>query len=534
MRKFTLFAFITLIILGLVFLGTGYTLAQRGNFSPDSPAFPFQKFSEQQMLALLQDPLPRAEYALQLLERRKVALSNLVGSPAEIAALQELNQALDQAILSIAEAPQAGLEGLKTRLALLLLDIETILSRLAVNPASVSELYAAVQGKVLALEKMVGNFAESANAPVPTPETNLLVNPLPTQPASATPEATPIQGLIDPMMVQFPPGSPGAEHQFFPLSGKHAELTCQSCHIDGNYADMKNQCADCHAKVLPAGHYPGLCSDCHFSTTWLEIEYQHDLLVASNCQLCHQKNQPLDHYNGQCSACHNVRAWLPANFNHQVAMATNCRNCHLDNRPNNHYDGQCSACHTTRAWLPANFNHTGQADCQSCHSDDRPSNHYRGQCSACHNTRSWAGATFNHSGQADCQSCHSSDRPANHFSGQCSACHSTSTWQGATFSHQGLKDCNSCHTPPANHWSGQCSQCHSTNGWGSINVSGHGFPMNHGDAGGDCYACHDGAKSNVNCYRCHDRAETEKKHTEEGILDIAGNCLACHPNGEGD
>jgi hypothetical protein len=58
--------------------------------------------------------------------------------------------------------------------------------------------------------------------------------------------------------------------------------------------------------------------------------------------------------------------------------------------------------------------------------------------------------------------------------------------------------------------------------------------MNHGDAGGDCATCHPGNKISVNCYSCHDKGETEKHHNEQGILDIAGRCLECHPDGEKD
>jgi len=57
--------------------------------------------------------------------------------------------------------------------------------------------------------------------------------------------------------------------------------------------------------------------------------------------------------------------------------------------------------------------------------------------------------------------------------------------------------------------------------------------MDHGGAGGDCSACHEGTNKNVNCYRCHNKSETEKHHTEKGILDIAGRCQECHPQGRG-
>ena len=63
-------------------------------------------------------------------------------------------------------------------------------------------------------------------------------------------------------------------------------------------------------------------------------------------------------------------------------------------------------------------------------------------------------------------------------------------------------------------------------------MSGHTFPIDHGDAGGVCSNCHSGTNGTVSCYRCHNKAATEAEHAEEGIYDIAGKCLDCHPDGE--
>ena len=71
----------------------------------------------------------------------------------------------------------------------------------------------------------------------------------------------------------------------------------------------------------------------------------------------------------------------------------------------------------------------------------------------------------------------------------------------------------------------QCSKCHSTNNWNNINVRGHTFPMDHGDASGVCSKCHNGTKVNVDCYKCHDKTSTIEKHNEEGITGINGRGL---------
>jgi hypothetical protein len=352
----------------------------------------------------------------------------------------------------------------------------------------------------------------------------------------------------------------------------HSPVSWSAISFDHTLAGTDN-CLSCHRGDKPANHFSGPCSACHTVSTWQPAGFNHQVAGASDCQSCHRSDRPAYHYNGQCSTCHNTNGWSGASFSHQGL--TDCQSCHTDDRPANHYSGQCSDCHSTNGWGGASFSHQGLTDCQSCHADDRPANHFSGQCSDCHNTNGWGGASFSHQGLTDCQFCHADDRPASHYSGQCSACHSTSGWGGANFSHQGLTDCQSCHADdrPANHFGGQCSDCHSTNGWGgasfshqgltdcqschaddrpanhwqgqcsqchrpdswqTIQLANHTFPANHGSANGRCASCHTVPETSVNCYVCHDPARMEAKHAEEGIFDIAGRCLSCHPTGRED
>ncbi len=529
MRRFLLISLIILAVLAILFIGAGTGLAEVGPFHPGQTLFPLQRFAEQQRARLIGSPTQQAHFYLDLLARRSDELSAATGGATETAALVALNEALDQAVVAIGNAPEAGLEQIKIRLAGFVVKIESALAGLSRAPTEEPVLYAEMQAEISSLRNMVGALL-TAQASSTESESQEAANPTPDPAVS-----TPVEGT--PLAVAFPEGSSGAQHAFFPLSGKHATLTCTSCHINGVYAGTPNQCAICHEKWIPAAHYPGDCATCHIPTSFKDIQFDHLLAEATNCIGCHAQVKPLNHFSGLCSACHNTQAWKPANFNHQAANATNCQSCHASNRPANHYTGQCSSCHNTRAWRPANFNHqaANATNCQSCHTNDRPVNHYAGQCSNCHSTNSWKGARFDHGGQTDCQSCHASDRPANHFSGQCSSCHTTNSWKGAHFSHDGLKDCQSCHTPPGEHWNGQCSNCHEAGGnWNNVHVNGHPFPMDHGNAGGNCYACHNGPKPAVNCYTCHNPAETEKHHAEEGIIDIAGRCLECHQGGEKD
>ena len=339
MRRFLLTSLIILAVLAILFIGAGTGLAEVGPFHPGQTLFPLQHFAEQQRARLIGSPTQQAHFYLDLLARRSDELSASTGSPTETAALVALNEALDQAVVAIGNAPEAGLEQIKIRLAGLVVKIEAALAGLNRAPTEEPVLYAEMQAEISSLRNMVGAFL-TAQASSTESESQEAANPTPDPAAS-----TPVEGT--PLAVAFPEGSGGAQHAFFPLTGKHATLTCTSCHINGVYAGTPNQCAICHEKWISAEHYPGDCATCHIPTSFKDIQFDHLLAEATNCIGCHDRVKPLNHFSGLCSACHNTQAWKPANFNHQVANATNCQSCHTNNRPANHYTGQCSSCHNT-------------------------------------------------------------------------------------------------------------------------------------------------------------------------------------------
>ncbi len=145
---------------------------------------------------------------------------------------------------------------------------------------------------------------------------------------------------IDPRAVSFLPGSNGAEHAFFPLTGSHAQLECEACHAEGRFSGTPNQCESCHNNVKPARHFTGDCAACHSTNTWQEIHFDHAAAGTKDCLSCHTRNRPANHFPGQCSSCHTTRAWRPASFSHQGL--TDCASCHTKNKPANHFPGQCS------------------------------------------------------------------------------------------------------------------------------------------------------------------------------------------------
>ncbi|MGW8144277.1 MAG: hypothetical protein ACWGN2_07755, partial [Anaerolineales bacterium] len=496
--------------------------------------FPLQDFAEQTRGRLIISDSAQAEYYLDLAMQRTEDLETLGENQLSIVVIGYLNRALDQAIAAIIESPEEDLLSLVEQLRLLVLNIDVAISKSNYLPAEQNVEIENLRAKTATLASILAKFSGK----------DQLVSILGEGQISSDFSLAFAEGAdqnllgIAPQIIEFPEGSPGAEHEFFPLVGEHADLDCLSCHTDAQYAGTPNLCVDCHLEVLPDPHFDSECSLCHSPTSWQDISFDHNMNIAADCQSCHMDDRMSDHYFGQCSACHNTVDWAQVDFNHQAVDTKDCQSCHSDDKPANHYQGQCSLCHNTTNWAQVNFNHEAvkATDCKSCHSNVKPANHYSGQCSACHNTSNWSQANFNHEvvGATDCKSCHSGNKPGNHWGGQCSACHNTNSWSNARFNHGaiGATDCKSCHSgnKPANHFSGQCSQCHTTSSWSGASFN-HSFSMNHGGANGNCSKCHPSGGAKYSCFSCHDQTKMTKKHNEEGISNFGSRCLDCHRRG---
>ncbi len=534
MRRFLLFASLIVILLILAGAGMGIALANSAPFRPGEALFPLQNFSEQATVTLASSQAGKADFLIRLMERRTADLGEVTGTNQEEPVLLALVKALNQAAQAIALMPEKEAASLRSQFAASLRNAHTAISRLVILPVKNPELVAGVQSKIQTLMMLLMGGQPLA---VSAPQAKLTPTALLPIPSLTIVPTAVLTATVSPaLMVYFPPGSPGAIHAFYPLTGGHATLDCVACHTQGIYLGTPSTCSACHAKDEPANHYPGDCSACHTTASWKDIHFDHAVAKATDCVSCHTKDAPANHFSGQCSLCHTTGAWLPATFNHQAVGATDCLSCHTKDKPAGHYDGQCSFCHNTTNWNQATFNHqaVGATDCVSCHSKNAPAGHFSGQCSACHNTSAWLPATFNHQavGATDCISCHTKDKPANHFSGQCSACHSTSAWKPATFNHQaaGATDCAACHAKdaPAGHPGGQCSQCHTTSAW-SPSTFAHSFPISHGGANGNCSTCHPSGYNSYTCFSCHNQQEMADKHS--GVSGYSNDCTSCHPNG---
>ncbi len=206
----------------------------------------------------------------------------------------------------------------------------------------------------------------------------------------------------------------------FPLTGAHAQLSCVSCHVGGNFSLTSTTCVTCHLKDYnnttnpnhQAAGIPQQCDVCHTTTAWTPASFNHNLtgwpLTGAHttvpCASCHIGGQ----YSGTptaCYACHKSDYLSTTDPNHVAAA----------------FPTDCSVCHTTSSWMGATFNHTwfpiysgthaGKwTTCADCHVN--PSNYAVFSCITCH-AHDKATMDAKHSdvrgyvyNSANCYSCH--------------------------------------------------------------------------------------------------------------------------------
>ncbi|HYK89030.1 MAG TPA: hypothetical protein VE398_09680 [Acidobacteriota bacterium] len=352
----------------------------------------------------------------------------------------------------------------------------------------------------------------------------------------------------------------------FPLTGAHASLACNQCHLNNKFSGTPADCTSCHLDAYNSttdpnhslAGFPKDCALCHSTISWQGAVFDHSKTsfpltgahVTVNCSQCH-KNNVFAGTPTQCSACHAADWKATTNPNHAAAgFPQDCTLCHSTTSWNGaifdhsktkfpltgaHVSLQCPACHASGqfAALPAT--------CVSCHLDKFNSttspNHvsagFPQDCSLCHNTTSWAGATFNHNNTPF-------PLTGAHVNVACANCHLNNMFAGTP------TDCYSCHsaeyksaTNPNHQAAGfptTCQTCHTTTAWTGATFNHTWFPTSHGNARGVCSTCHTNANdySVFVCTNCHTQAQTNSRHNGvRGYVYSSPSCYQCHPRGGG-
>ncbi|MEO8099459.1 MAG: hypothetical protein ABI811_17300 [Acidobacteriota bacterium] len=425
----------------------------------------------------------------------------------------------------------------------------------------------------------------------------------------------------------------------FPLTGKHTNASCTSCHIGGKFTGLGTACSTCHLtdfqKTTNPNHvaasFPQTCESCHTTTQWTGARFDHN--TSTKFPLTGK------HTNASCTSCH-----LGGKF---AGLETACSTCHLPDfqkttNPNHvaaSFPQTCESCHTTTQWNGAKFDHntstkfplTGKhtatacaschvggkfaglgTACSTCHMPDfqmttNPNHVAAGfpqTCESCHTTIQWTGATFNHNSStrfpltgkhttASCTSCHvggkfgglgtecatchlaefqkttNPNHAAAGFSQNCSFCHTTSQWLGAQFDHAKTRfpltgkhtastcaschvggkfaglgtACSACHLPDfqkttnPNHAAAgfpqTCETCHTTTQWAGARFDHNTtkFPLTGKHISSTCASCHVGGKFTglgTACATCHlpdFQKTTNPNHVAAGFPQ---SCETCH------
>ncbi len=320
----------------------------------------------------------------------------------------------------------------------------------------------------------------------------------------------------------------------YALAGAHIEVKCVDCHRGNVYAGTPEQCVACHAiDDVHDGGNGAACSDCHTTTTWRGIDFDHlaetgfqlqDGHRGLNCQDCHAREDFKDGLDSTCAGCH------LGEDDHQRRNGTECEACHVatdwsdslfDHGDTNfalqdsHAELYCTACHKDKIDVPLS------TSCAGCHTfDDSHGGQLGEDCGNCHQQTKWhTGIAFDHD---------LSVFPLNgmHAVVPCSSCHDSNQFRDAP------AECVACHRADDVHdgtLADDCSTCHTGNAWQNVTFN-HGtdtdFPLNGAHAVVQCSGCHRDATASLSevpstCGGCH---RTDDVHAGQ----FGSDCAECH------
>jgi hypothetical protein len=318
------------------------------------------------------------------------------------------------------------------------------------------------------------------------------------------------------------------------LTGGHEEVACGDCHRNNQFENAPRACVTCHAiDDTHAGSNGNACSDCHSTSAWSTIGFDHALktgfaLVAGHgsltCNDCHKREDNKDDFSAGCVGCH------ASDDSHQGRHGVECGDCHEPTEwPQAHFNHdstgfslvdaherlRCNSCHTQEISVALD------SSCGSCHQfDDTHAGQLGSSCGSCHTQLDWNNSiAFDHD-------LSSFPLTGLHATVACGACHSSSRFADAPSA------CIDCHGGDDVHEGSlgkACGSCHTSNGW-TLTVFDHDehtdFPLQEGHANVPCTACHIDAANNPGnvpstCGGCH---TTDDVH--DGQFSV--NCGSCH------
>ncbi len=171
------------------------------------------------------------------------------------------------------------------------------------------------------------------------------------------------------------------DHSRYPLTGAHRTTACLGCHVGEQWHGVSTACVSCHVrKDVHRGADGPKCADCHLTTDWRTIRFDHEQVRAFPLRGAHR---PL-----ACVACHAIAA-RPS----RAPVA--CLGCHVKDDVHKGADGpKCESCHSQSTWKVDKFDHarTGFAligyhtrvACVACHPQSVDKVKVGARCIDCH------------------------------------------------------------------------------------------------------------------------------------------------------
>jgi hypothetical protein len=303
----------------------------------------------------------------------------------------------------------------------------------------------------------------------------------------------------------------------FKLTGAHATVTCDACHVGGRYQKTPKSCVGCHATDDEHRGARGPdCAKCHVTKEWKTAKYDHLKETGFELQGAHARIT--------CEACHR-------SGNYRDKIPKDCNGCHrADDAHALRFGVKCADCHDNEHWQPVAYDHAvrhkfplvgahAKIDCHACHTGASGTQKLAKDCVGCHRSEDPHGGKV-HGG---CDSCHGqthwrSDVVFDHDLTEfpllglhrvvsCAQCHSTLAYGRAPTT------CIECHAHDDVHKGGlgkQCGKCHSPNGW----------PLWTFDHARDAHFALQGAHAKLQCAACHREAP--------GSVKMSQQCGTCH------
>lgn len=307
----------------------------------------------------------------------------------------------------------------------------------------------------------------------------------------------------------------------FELKFAHQQVSCNACHIAGQYKDTPKQCVDCHAiRDVHVGRFGKKCESCHREKAWDKSIFDHNQDTRYKLEGKHRRQA--------CNDCHADDYKVSEKHNNDPR---NCYSCHRTDDVHNKLNGKkCQDCHVPRGWRYVEFDHGTNTEfplegaheslvCEACHTLGAKTKKIEINCYSCHKQDD----VHKRDQGTSCDQCHNDiawqnevrfDHDLSNFAliGQhavvgCESCHVSSVFSDAG------NLCIDCHRDDDLHKQGlgeDCSECHNPNAWLI-------WRFDHEDTNFKLRDAH----TEIHCHTCHNRSLG--KFTRD-----RWSCLDCH------